>query len=117
MYGNRLRSLRKARRWTLEEVAHKLDVGRSTYAGYENETRQPPIERIRQLAELYGVSSDYILGLSDDMDPKIVDANIYEYLKKNDLNWKGAPITEEELGPIKELLEIIARDRLPNVKK
>jgi transcriptional regulator with XRE-family HTH domain len=113
MFGSRLRYLRKSNHWTFDYVAKQLGIGRSTYAGYETEFRKPSLETLTNLAKLYHVSTDYILGLSDDPKPKAVESNVYEYFKKNSLNWKGVPLSEDELKPIKELLEVIVSKRLP----
>lgn len=113
MYGERLKGLRKNRHWTIEEVAEKLGVGRSTYAGYEVEDRKPPIQNLIKLSKLFEVSVDYILGLTDEPDIKELEYDASKYLRKDNLNWNGVPLTEDELAPIVELLEVIVRDRLP----
>ena len=117
MYGERLRLLRKAHRLTMEEVGKRLGIAKSSYAGYENETRQPPLEKLQKLAEMYNVSTDYILGLTDDPDPKRDRRNVREFLMKKHLHWDGRPLSEEELEPIRKLLEIVVRDRLPEFLK
>jgi transcriptional regulator with XRE-family HTH domain len=51
------------------EVSERLGISRSTYAGYENEGpghRIPPADIISRLADLYGVTADYILGRTED---------------------------------------------------
>mgnify|MGYP001943275663 FL=1 len=116
MYGVRLRILRKANGWTIDDMADRLNIGRSTYAGYETEHRKPSIETLSELAKIFNVSTDYILGLTDDKDPKKVENNAYEYLKKENLNWNGVPLSDEELKPIRDLLEVVVRDRLPKHK-
>lgn len=114
MYGIRLKELRKEKGWTIEETANKLNIGRSTYAGYENEFRKPSINMLIQLSNLFNSSVDYIIGLTNERDIKKVESNASEYLKKSDLNWDGVPLTEDVLRPIRDILEIITRDRLPN---
>ncbi|MCL6592703.1 MAG: helix-turn-helix domain-containing protein, partial [Alicyclobacillus sp.] len=47
--------------WTQDEVADKIGVARSTYSNYENGHREPDLNTIQKLAELYGVSIDYLL--------------------------------------------------------
>ena len=59
--GNRLRKARKRAGLTQEEVAKELDVTRSVIARYESELNDPPTENIVKLAEMYGVSADYLL--------------------------------------------------------
>lgn len=117
MFGVRLKELRTKRRWTIEEVAEKIDVGRSTYAGYETEDRKPPIQNLIKLSKLFDVSVDYILGLTDEPDIKNLEYNASNYLKKDNLHWNGVPLSDKELGPIIDLLEVIVRDRLPNKKE
>jgi transcriptional regulator with XRE-family HTH domain len=117
MYGERLRLLRKANRLTMEEVGRRLGIAKSSYYGYENESRTPPLEKLQQLANMYDVSSDYILGLTEDPDPKQDRRDVEEFLKKEKLHWNGRPLSEEELEPIRQLLEVVVRDRLPEKLK
>lgn len=52
-------------KWTQGFVADKIGVARSTYTAYENGTKQPPIGTINALADLFEVSSDFLLGRTD----------------------------------------------------
>ena len=117
MFGVRLKELRTKKGWTIEDVAEMIDVGRSTYAGYETEDRKPPIQNLIKLSNLFNVSVDYILGLTVEPDIKDIEHDASKYLKKDNLNWNGVPLSDEELGPIIDLLEVIVRDRLPKRKK
>ena len=62
MYGTILKSLRKKHGYGQDYVADKIKVKRPTYANYERETREPSISLLIELADVYGVSVDYILG-------------------------------------------------------
>lgn len=117
MYGERLRLLRKVNRLTMEEVGRRLGIAKSSYAGYENESRMPPLDKLQKLASMYDVSTDYILGMTDDPDPKVDRKNMKEFLEKEQLHWNGRPLTEEELEPIRQLLEMVVRDRAPEKVK
>lgn len=117
MYGDRLRYLRKKKNWTIVDVAEKLDISRSSYAGYETEDRKPPIEKLISLSNLYDVSVDYILGLTDEPDIKRLEYDISKYLQKDRLNWDGVPVPDAELKRIVDLLEVVVRDRLPQSNK
>lgn len=58
-------NLREARRisgMTQKEVAQKVGVARSTYALYETGERSPDVEVVKKLAEVLGVSGDYLIG-------------------------------------------------------
>ncbi|ARF68917.1 LexA family transcriptional repressor [Paenibacillus larvae subsp. pulvifaciens] len=62
MFGKKLKELRKLEGWTQEEVAKKLGVTKQTYSHYENETRKPSLEMIKELANVYRVNIDDIFS-------------------------------------------------------
>jgi len=109
--GQRLKLLRSENLWTLEQFASKVGISTSTYGGYERGYRSPSLDNLVEIAQFYGVSSDYILGISNDREPKKVDGNMCEYLEKDDLEWNGVPISEEEIKPIKDILKLIAKNK------
>lgn len=63
----RLRELRQENGFTQEYVARYLSVQQNTYSQYETQKRDIPIESLVMLAALYQTSTDYILGIADDM--------------------------------------------------
>lgn len=65
-FSARLISLRKERRLTQEEMAAAIHKKRSTLSGYETEGKEPDLETICFLAQFFGVSTDYLLGYSDE---------------------------------------------------
>ena len=114
-FGDRLKRLRKERRISMQELADRIGVAKSTYAGYEAEYRQPPLESVQILARALHTSTDYLLGLTDNSSPKDFDKNMRELLMDKDLNWDGIPLNDEELKPIRDLLAIVVRERLPKI--
>ena len=64
---NRLRELR-AGRYTQAEMAELLGVGRTTYTKYERGDIRLSAEVLEKLAQVFGVSVDYILGRDDAAD-------------------------------------------------
>jgi len=70
MVLNRLTELRKSKRWSLQYIADRLGIAKSTYAGYESGYREPSLEAVKMLAELFETSVDYLLGRVDDPDPQ-----------------------------------------------
>lgn len=64
--GAALRSLRNRRQLSLEAVATRLGISLSSLAMYERGERMPPLPRLQQLAQFYGVSLDQLLGRSGD---------------------------------------------------
>lgn len=64
-FSNRLIALRKERGITQEELAKVIHKKRSTVSGYETEGKEPDMETICLMAQYFGVSSDYLLGMTD----------------------------------------------------
>lgn len=60
-FDKRLKALRLKNEMTQDYVARRLNVARSTIAGYETKNRQPSHEKLTALASLFHVSVDYLL--------------------------------------------------------
>ena len=67
---SRIRDLREDSDLTQQEVADYLHCSQSLYAYYESGKRNLPVDNLIALAELYNVSTDYILGLTNNPSPK-----------------------------------------------
>lgn len=63
--GQRLKELRQENGYTQKEIAQKLGLNSVTYLHYEKEQREPPLSLLADIAKLYGVTVDYLLGLSE----------------------------------------------------
>ena len=61
----RLRSLRKSRKFTQQFVADSIAVHRNSVVGWEARREEPCLDNVMLLARFFGVTSDYLLGLSD----------------------------------------------------
>lgn len=72
IFSNRLKELRLKRNLTQKEMAEKLNVQRSTYSWYES-GRIPNMETLREIAQIFGVSVDYLLGVDADFKLKSLD--------------------------------------------
>ena len=65
----KLKELREERGWTQRQAAMKLGLAPTTYNNYEREIRKPNHETMKHLADVYGVSLDYLLGRSNTKKP------------------------------------------------
>lgn len=65
-YYKRIKDLREDNDMTQQQVADYLGMKQPQYFRYEKGTRDIPSDVLIALARLYGVSTDYILGISDD---------------------------------------------------
>lgn len=57
--GDKLRTLRRGRKLTQQELAERMDLSRATISNYEVGRRSPHLSELRRFAEFYGVSLDY----------------------------------------------------------
>ena len=71
--ADKIIDLRKKAGWSQEELAEKLGVSRQSVSKWEGAQSIPDMNKILQLSELFGVSTDYLL--KDSMEaPEIVPA-------------------------------------------
>ena len=66
-----LRYLREDRELTQLEVANHLNIGRTMYRRYETGETEIPVRHLKSLCLLYGVSSDFVLGLPDNLSHRL----------------------------------------------
>lgn len=62
----RVRDLREDKDWTQEQVAKMLGKQTTTYRRWETGEREIPTHIVKQLCKIYNISSDYILGFTDE---------------------------------------------------
>ena len=70
MYFSRLEDLRIDADKTQQQIADVLNCKREVYRRYEKGIYEIPVWALIRLAEYYQVSTDYILGLSDEKELK-----------------------------------------------
>lgn len=69
--ADKIVDLRKKNGWSQEELAEKLDVSRQSVSKWEGAQSVPDLNRLLQLAELFGVSTDYLL--KDELPDETAD--------------------------------------------
>lgn len=69
-----IKDIRVRKNLTQSQVANALGVSSVVYSRYETGSRQPSIDVIIQLADIFGVTVDYLLGRQD-----IEDSTLSEY--------------------------------------
>lgn len=94
-FSARLISLRKERGLTQEDLAKLIHKKRSTVSGYEIEDKEPEFETICFLAQYFGVSTDYLLGFSDERNN--VETVFYNDKVNFERHFKAMPA---ELRPV-----------------
>ena len=61
--GTRLKMLRTQKKLTQEQVAERIGTSKAVISSYEVASRYPSYNMLIKLAVLYGVTTDYLLGL------------------------------------------------------
>lgn len=90
MLGNRIRELRKKRGLTQKQLAQKLNVSEQAIAGYEQNARRPNPDMLKDLANFFGVSVDYLL-CNDNTSKTLSDAT-----EDKELNQKILQMAQDE---------------------
>ena len=105
MLGERLRKLSVYSHWTQEGLAKRLNMDVSTISGYENGSRRPDIETLINLAELFEVSIDYLVGRPEMIKSiELSDTEIFDDIQ---LEIDNEPLSYED----KQYLLAIIREK------
>ena len=93
MLNERIRSLRVSHNLSQVELAKKLNVSKQSVSNWENDNILPSIEMLVEIAKLFSVSTDYLLGLDDR---KFIDV---------------ANLSEAEIAHIQFIIDDIAKNK------
>ena len=63
---NKLKELRKEKGYTQAEIAELLKIKQQQYSRYEKQTNGMSIETLKKICNIYHVSADYLLELTDE---------------------------------------------------
>lgn len=67
VFAIRLKDYMETNRWTKAELSRRSNLSKPTVFGYVNGTREPSATAITNICRALGVSSDYLLGLTDEV--------------------------------------------------
>lgn len=84
MFGNILTKLRKKKGLSQYDLAVQLGLSRGQISNYELGTRLPDYDTLIKIADYFGVTTDYLLGLTD----KTYDENKRNLLSENRNEYK-----------------------------
>ena len=76
MFGDKLRKLRETHHLSQQQLAEKLGMSPSGIGMWEQNRRQPDNEMAKKIAQLFGVSTDYLLG--NDVNPNDKNKELLE---------------------------------------
>mgnify|MGYP001623143808 FL=1 len=100
---------------SINRLEEQLGFSRNTI--YNMKTKKPNAERVATIADYFNVSTDYLLGRTDN--PRIAsDDTASEYttedlrkMAKNAKTFDGKPLTDEDVDAITNIIEIYLKGR------
>ena len=100
---------------SLNTLEDKLKLGKNSLYGLKR--NQPSAERLQQIADYFNVSTDYLLGRTDN--PAIANNDTIAGYTSDDLRkmaenaktFDGKPLTEKDIDAIQNIIEIYLRGR------
>ena len=93
-FSDRLKAIRKNKNITQAELAQRLNIVTGTVSSYEQGLKYPSVEVLVKICDVLEISSDYLLGIYDN------------------LSFKMGGITEEQEQPFLQLLSIVEQYNL-----
>lgn len=125
--GKRLKQARKESQYTQVVAAKKLGISNGTLSGYEREYRDPDTEILNKMADLYGVSVEWLMGRTTNKQINLSsktntlsekdERDISKRMKKmreeiiegskdeEGLSYMGEPMSDEAIESLLEALE------------
>lgn len=123
VFGERLKDLRVKRNLTQDEfgLIFEPPLAQSTIGTYERGVRQPSLENLVVIANYFNVTTDYLLGLTDEFttintfkeeNPK----ELRDFLNKNKVLFNGSELSEEEKNRMIDILTGLFWNHFTNKK-
>lgn len=113
----RLKSLRENRGISQKFVAEKIGINNSTLSGYESGYREPDAETLKKLADFYEVTTDYLLGRTNNPNfsyntEKFINEldlglGVEEILERYNLKYQGKELNIEDVEKIMNVVKTL----------
>lgn len=114
IFAERIGKLRNDKGMSQEELSAALNIDRGTIAKYETQKRIPSFEHLTAFSEYFNVSTDYLLGLTDN---KTTDIEIQSICNKTGLSEKSIDVITElneyDIMIMSKIIEYFGSGRSP----
>lgn len=102
----RIKDLRVARSLTQEDLGKVLNVQKAAISKYEKGRAEPSVDILKRMARYFGVSSDYLLDLSDIAQPPAAPTPVPALTpQEQDLLSKYRVLTSDHQGAVDNQLD------------
>lgn len=101
---------------SLNALEEKLELGKNSLYGLKR--NQPSAERLQQIADYFNVSTDYLLGRTDNPniakdtvttpDGRVVDLS---NLRERVVLFDGKPLSDDDVDKIAQIIKLSLGDR------
>ena len=111
--GRSIAENRKKRNMTQMELADRMDVSYQAVSNWERGNSMPDIAKLPELAEIFGITVDELLGTKNTALNRAIEGELTEGIREKE-------VTPEELGEIAPLLkpeqveEVLQEEKLPD---
>lgn len=109
-FGIRLKELRELHNLTQDQLGRKIGRSKSVISSYENNIKIPPIDILTELAVIYNVSLDYLVGIDKaemisvasltDGQKEIIRQLVYEFSDRSKTSAGLSQSQQDVLGKI-----------------
>ena len=107
-FGERVSELRKDRGLKQKDIAIELNVAVSTVSNYETDSHEPDLDNLCKLADMLGVSTDYLLGRTDiKTDINALKEPISSTITKADVLKMMEQFTKEDCAYLVKTLRLL----------
>ena len=119
--GQRIKLLRQKNSLTQDSLAKVIGISRGSLSMIEIDKREPDNETLNKIANYFNVTTDYLLGRTDESNPRnnhydensfsnlkvkednvpfITDHDLEELMKKSGIMFDGIPLDEDDKDDI-----------------
>lgn len=117
MIQERIKTLRLKAKLTQKQIAEKLGISISYYSQWEVGKRTPASKNLQKLADIYDVSTDYLLGNTDNRNASNIDDDLEKSLNTFK-SFDGKPMSDHDRELIREMLkEMFDEEKWLNAKQ
>lgn len=107
---DRVKETAKKNGYSLTELAVKAGIGEKSI--YAWTTREPTVATLQKVADVLHVSTDYLLGRTDEMNATSSDKKVADILDDETiLAFDGMEISEEDKEKLREYARFIIEQR------
>lgn len=105
MIGQRIRDLRKQKKMSQSELAKIIGVTQTTITAWETGKAEPSSSAVANLADYFGVTTDYLLGRPEEKKDDSIDHTALEKAIDEARSFDGKPMSDHDREIVRNILK------------